>query len=121
MVNDQRSIGVAAAESSPRPRTLLGRQSGPSGAAVVNGQHVRIEGWELFVGDPASPNNGRGWFKCTQAAFRAPRNSMVHLDLVDEDPAITRSIDVRIVHVKSTEPLWEFMVEDESYSGQMLQ
>ena len=89
-------------------RKSLTRDAGPSGWTEFNGAEFDITGWEIFEGDPADPNMCRGWFRCTDPSFAARKKAHVRLHLVDAQGE-ERVVDAAIVHVSTTEPMWEFL------------
>ena len=90
------------------PDHVLTRTSGPSGWAEHNGTRTAVAGWELFEGDPESPHMCRGWFRCPDPTFPARTNTLLRLHLVT-DTGTERTLEARIAHASSTEPLWEFI------------
>ena len=89
-------------------RQSLTRDSGPSGWTEHKGTEYDLTGWEIFEGDPADPNTCRGWFRCTDPSFTARKKAQLRLHLLDEQDH-ERVVDVAIVHVSSSEPMWEFL------------
>jgi hypothetical protein len=87
---------------------MLQRDAGPSGWVDWPKRRYELDGWEVFEGDPASPHQCRGWFRCTAADFAAPKGSTLSLRLTREDGS-ARLLTVEIVRVKTTEPEWEFI------------
>ncbi len=67
-----------------------------------------LNGWEVFKSDPDSTHMCRGGFRCTAKDFKARKGTGLTLQLIREDGS-ARRLDVEIVHVKTTEPEWEFV------------
>jgi len=87
---------------------MLHRDSGPSGWVDLSTSRYALDGWEVFEGDPDSPHQCRGWFRCTADDFTAPKGTTLSLRLSREDGS-ERLLDVEIVRAKTTEPEWEFV------------
>ena len=87
---------------------MLHRDTGPSGWTAFNTTRHELSGWEVFEGNPDSPHQCRGWFRCTAADFTAPKGTTLSLRLSREDGS-ERLLDVEVVRTKTTKPEWEFI------------
>jgi hypothetical protein len=89
---------------------MLEREAGPSGWVEVAGQRHRIDGWELFEGDEASPHMCRGWFRHESDAFAATAGTSVQLEL-ETDDGQSRPLTALLQKARTTAPEWEFRAE----------
>ena len=89
---------------------MLERESGPSGWAEIGGSRYRIEGWEIFEGDEASPHMCRGWFRYQAHEFPATTGMVVQLELVTDEGKV-RPLTAHLQTARTTAPEWEFRAE----------